>query len=180
VDLSKPGLREGAERAIVRHADRLGLNAAEREARAGRLAAAVGVDYGSLRSRRVLELMTPEEMQQVAADGADIQLHTHRHRVPRDERLFSREILENRTRLERATGRAARDFCYPSGVVFPECLPWLASLGVQTATTTVAGLARADANPLLLPRVVDTASLSAIEFEGWLAGLSHLLPRRAL
>ena len=177
-DLATKEQRVAAEQAFVERADQDGLDVEGYDRRAAQLAAALGVDYDALRQRRVLQLMTPEEMKAVAADGADLQLHTHRHRVPRDQALFGREIIDNRTRLERASGRPAVHFCYPSGVYLPEFLPWLDSLGVKTATTTEAGLADRSSTPLLLPRVVDTASLSPVELEGWLSGASHFLPRR--
>lgn len=178
-DLSISAARTAAEGAIVTRADRDGLDAGQRDRMAGRLAALLDVDYEALRRRRVLQLMTPEEMRSVAAEGADIQLHTHRHRVPRDRTLFEREIADNRSRLERVTGRPATHFCYPSGVHFPEFLPWLAAQGVTTATTTLADLAHRGSDRLLLPRVVDTASLSPVEFEGWLSGAGQFLPRRS-
>ena len=142
------------------------------------LAAALGVDYQSLYAQRILQLMRPAEIAAVAAEGADVQLHTHRHRTPRDRGLFVREIDDNRRRLEEITGRAANHFCYPSGVTHPDFLPWLRECGVETATTCVPGLARAGDNPLLLPRVVDHCNLSEVEIESWMAGLSQYLVRR--
>jgi hypothetical protein len=59
-----------------------------------------------------------------------------------------------------------------------EWLPWLAEAGVRSATTGVPGLASPSANPLLLPRLVDSAHLSAVEFQAWLSGVGALLPRR--
>lgn len=177
-DLSTPQRREEVDRAITGWVTGLGLSAAEREAVAARLAGRLGVDYAELRRRRVLELMTPQETASVAAAGFDVQLHTHRHRTPDDEHAFTDEILENRRRIEAMTGRAARHFCYPRGVYSPPYLGWLKGLGVVSGTTCVPGLATATSPTLLLPRLVDTAGLSPIEFEGWLSGVSSVLPRR--
>ena len=41
---------------------------------------------------------------------------------------------------------------------------------VETATTCEPGLAKADYNPLLLPRNVDTMAQSEVMFESWLSG----------
>jgi len=178
VDLSSPSERARVERAIVDRANRDGLSAEDRHQLTFHLAGLLERDYGDLLRRRVLQLMTPEEMRQVAADGADVQLHTHRHRTPRDRALFEREIAENRARIERLTGRPANHFCYPSGVYAPEFLPWLTAQHVATATTCVPALATRTTAPLLLPRLVDTAGMAPIEFEGWLSGFSQVLPRR--
>jgi peptidoglycan/xylan/chitin deacetylase (PgdA/CDA1 family) len=179
VDLATPERRLAVERAILQQADREQLTADQKDDRARRLADWLGIDYADLLRRRVLQLMTPEEMRATAADGADIQLHTHRHRVPRERALFDREIADNRSRLQKLTDRPLEHFCYPSGVNFPEFLPWLEAQKIATATTTNPGLASVDSRPLLLPRFIDTAGASPIELEGWLSGFSQILPRRS-
>jgi peptidoglycan/xylan/chitin deacetylase (PgdA/CDA1 family) len=178
IDLSTREGRMEVERAIIARVTELGLSAGDRDAVAGRLAGRLGVDHAELGRRRVLQLMTPQEIASVAGQGFDVQLHTHRHRTPDDQQAFTEEILENRRRIEAMTGRAARHFCYPSGVYFPPCLGWLNGLGVVSGTTCVPGLATAESPSLLLPRLVDTAGLSPVELEGWLSGLSSVLPRR--
>lgn len=177
-DLSNATQREVVARAVIDCADRDGLDADEKDRRAARLAALLRIDYQDLLRRRVLQAMTPDEIRRVAADGADVQLHTHRHRVPRRRDLFEREIAENRTRLESLTGHRAEHFCYPSGVHHQEFLPWLAAQGVMTAATGIPGLAKAGSSPLLLPRIVDVAAMAPIELEGWLSGATQILPRR--
>jgi peptidoglycan/xylan/chitin deacetylase (PgdA/CDA1 family) len=128
--------------------------------------------------RRTMHVMTPDEARLVAEAGIDVQLHTHRHWVPKDEGLIAREIADNRERIERITGRPASDFCYPSGVHYPEILPWLRKLGVRSGTTCEPGLASADEDPLLMPRFLDHSNVSAVEFEAWLSGVGSVLPRR--
>jgi len=124
-------------------------------------------------------LMKPEEVNRLVKDGVDFQLHTHRHRVPRDRDLFIREIVDNRSFLA-AVGQAhAQHFCYPSGVHEARFLPWLGELGVRSATTGDPGLAGSRTEALLLPRLIDTSALSDVEFEGWLYGMSDVLPLRA-
>ena len=107
-----------------------------------------------------------------------MQLHTHRHRTATDRELFLREIEDNRNSIQVMTGRRATHFCYPSGVYDQAFLPWLREAEVVSSTTCESGLASSTSNPLLLPRLVDVSSLSAIEFEGWLTGVSAALPRR--
>jgi hypothetical protein len=177
VELATVGERERVQRTLLASCEAHGLDAAARDEQADRLAAALEL-APDFREKRLFGLMTPEEMAAASREGVDIQLHTHRHRTPRDRELFLREIRENRERLEEWTGRRLTHFCYPSGVVHPEFLPWLSESGVKTATTCVPGLSLASTERLLLPRLVDTSGLSDIEFEGWLAGASQWLPRR--
>ena len=73
----------------------------------------------------MLQLMNAQEVAEIARDGADIQLHSHRHCTPENEVLFRREITENRDRIRALTGTQASHFCYPSGVYRPEFPGWL-------------------------------------------------------
>jgi len=180
VELGDDTRREQAADAIVLHADRDGLTAMEKDDRIRSVADLLGVNYDELIRRRVLQIMNPDEIRDVSSRGADVELHTHRHRVPRTWDAFAHEIQENRRRIEALTGRQAVHFCYPWGVHPPELLPWLQALGVKTATTCAAGLASRADSDLALPRLVDTVALSEIEIEGWLSGFSHYLLQRRI
>lgn len=154
------------------------LTGTEKNEVAKQLAALLTVDYNNLATKRILHLMNATEIKQLAAEGVDFQLHTHRHRTPKDPILFSKEICENRDRLRELTGRAPDHFCYPSGVYASEFLPWLKEQKVLSATTCDIGLATAEHDALLLPRFVDTAAQSQIEYDSWLSGMGHILSRR--
>ncbi len=139
------------------------------------------VDYETLVRQRLFHLMTPAEVAALPRDLIDVQLHTHRHRVPVDRELFTREIADNRGSLERIGAGPAREkvhFCYPSGVTNPAFLPWLRESFVESATTCFVGLASKADDPLMLPRLVDTTALTALEFDSWLAGVSEFIPKR--
>lgn len=139
---------------------------------ARRLASLVGVDYDDLARERMFRILTPEQASRLACVGIDLQLHTHRHRTPRDRELFIREIEDNRCQLREITGREAVHFCYPSGDHHPEFLPWLRDLGLASATTCEAGLAHRDSEVLLLPRILDGSQVSPLEFEACLSGVT--------
>lgn len=177
-DLSTEAGRIAAATEIRAHAIRSGLSAREKDDLAAELAGRLGVDYVRILERRLLHLLKPDEVAHLAAEGVDVQLHSHRHRVPLDRDLFVREVEENRDRIEPLTNAPTEHFCYPSGVVDSRFLPWLEETGVRTATTCEPGFAAPNTHPLLLPRLVDTTALSPIEFEGWLTGVSTFLPRR--
>lgn len=166
--------REAATRISANARDQ-GLSGPDKNDLARRIAADLGIDYDELLASRILQLMRPEEARELAEQGFDIQLHTHRHRTPLDEELFRHEIRDNRQRIEEITGRSPTHFCYPSGVHEQAFLPWLAAEGVETATTCDPALAASTSNPLLLPRKIDTMGVSEVEFEAWLTGFEPRL-----
>lgn len=135
----------------------------------------IRIDWEDVVRSRILHLMTRAEVADIAGRDFDVQLHTHRHRAPRNESAFHYEILENRRIIEQLTGYPATHFCYPSGETAPHFPFWLRDLGVETATTCSVGLVRSDHDPLLLPRYVDTMAQSEALFEGWLSGAAEML-----
>jgi peptidoglycan/xylan/chitin deacetylase (PgdA/CDA1 family) len=182
-DLSHEAARMKAAAAFVESVEGRGATLVEKDAAAEALARELGVDYQAIVAKRILQLMVPDEVARVAAEGlVDFQLHTHRHRTPRDRDLFAREIADNRRRIREMIGSDAgtEHFCYPSGDCAPEFLPWLRELGVVSATTCESGLAAPADHPLLLPRVVDTSTLTPLEWESWLLGVSALAARERL
>jgi peptidoglycan/xylan/chitin deacetylase (PgdA/CDA1 family) len=137
----------------------------------------LGDDWQRILDHRLFHLLNPEELAETARRGFDLQLHTHRHQSPLDESLFLREVRENRSIIEESVGGSATHFCYPSGLTNPAFLPWLKSLGMETATTCVADLAQPDHDPLLLPRFIDTMNVSELVFESWLSGAGAMVSR---
>jgi peptidoglycan/xylan/chitin deacetylase (PgdA/CDA1 family) len=141
------------------------------------LAKKLQIDWRAFCASRMFHLMNETELADLAQRGFDIQLHTHRHRTPPDAALFKAEIAENRTIIERATGKPANHFCYPSGLTNPLFLPWLTEAKILTATTCDPALAHEKSNPLMLPRFIDTMGQSELAFRGWLTGIAQLTPR---
>jgi peptidoglycan/xylan/chitin deacetylase (PgdA/CDA1 family) len=178
LDLRSADARDAARVEISAFARERKLKAEDKDALAASLASQLGVDYEALVAQGTLLNLTPEEVGRLADRGVDVQLHTHRHRTPLDRELFIREIEDNRKSIRQMTGKTADHFCYPSGAYDRSFLPWLKESGVVSATTCEFGLASRKSDPLLLPRMLDGAGLSTIEFEGWLAGVSSVLPRR--
>jgi peptidoglycan/xylan/chitin deacetylase (PgdA/CDA1 family) len=185
-DTSRAAARVAARDHLIEFVRQRETPAEEKDALAARLAHQVEVDYDALCARRMLSLLNPEEVGQLADEGVDIQLHTHRRQAPWNRKLFDLEVEENLTNIHwmtgqmngQMTGRRTRHFCYPSGGFNDDMLDWLAEKKIVSATTCDPGLASRNSNPLLLPRLVDTMRLSFIEFEGWLAGVSAAIPRR--
>jgi peptidoglycan/xylan/chitin deacetylase (PgdA/CDA1 family) len=179
IDLRDTAAQEKALAEIKAFARSRKLSAEEKDALLASLAAQLKVDYEALIAERIMHNVTPEEVKELAAAGIDVQLHTHRHRTPRDRQLFLKEIEDNRQSIQKMSGKRAEHFCYPSGDYDLAFLPWLKESGVISATTCETGFASRNSHPLLLPRMLDNPQLCSIEFESWLTGVSAALPRRS-
>lgn len=157
--------------ALLKWTEIHGLDTLAKNDLARRLSQQVGIAYDDLVQAGLFQILAPEEVASVARAGFDIQLHTHRHRTPRDPALFWREICDNRKCIREFTGRDPIHFCYPSGDYAPEFSAWLHESGVASATTCEVGLASSESELLRLPRMLDGHQVSKLEFERWLSGL---------
>ena len=166
---------------ILNHARKVGWSAEEKDKVADDLSAQIRFDLDALRARRSFFLMSQSEVAELDPDLIDIQLHTHRHRTPRDETRFVAEVVDNRRAIrELMPDRPVpTHFCYPSGDYDRMFIPWLRNEGVVSATTCDTGMASRRADPLLLPRLIDTMHLPDFVFRSWLAGTADLVPRRS-
>ena len=175
-DAGRRGSRRGS-RAVCGEGK---LSGREKDDLLAQLAERLGLDYEDLCRKRVLHLITPEEATELAARGADIQYHTHRHRVYRSrERMFA-ELQDNRRRIVSYTSKEPRHYCYTGNFYLPQHPGYLREYGIQSATTLERGLCTAHTDPLLLPRIGDGMALSDLEFRAWLAGTADFMPRRRI
>jgi peptidoglycan/xylan/chitin deacetylase (PgdA/CDA1 family) len=141
-------------------------------------AARLQVDLSEICQKRLLHLMSPSEVAEVAHEGCDIQLHTHRHRVSHRRERFLREIDDNRAAIERMTGRSPQHFCYPGGCWLDELPEWMNERNVLSAVTCGIGLAHRRHERYFLPRILDT-SVPAPVFDAWVAGIADMISRHA-
>lgn len=153
------------------HAAESLLSGKEKDQALAIMAEQLGLNFDEILHARTLHLMNPEELAEVSRAGINIELHTHRHKLPTDRVLFLREIARNRELIREATGRKAEHFCYPNGAHRPEIGDWLREAGVQSATTCDPGLVSKGVDAMLLPRVTDSNAVSQARFESWLAGV---------
>lgn len=184
LDDDAPRLRTAADCAnasarVRETARREGWSAEQKHEWLGRFARCLGLNWDDFLDRRLITLMHPDEIGALDPAIADVQLHTHRHRVPEQKELFLREIVDNRRVLAECGLDPHRltQFCYPNGTHLPAFLPWLAEAGITAAVTTVPGLASRRHDPLLLPRFIDAGTTSEVEFEGWASGLREFVRR---
>lgn len=182
LDLTSDARIQHAWRLLSAKAEEKNLSGEQKNSLLERLARAVGTDYEQLRALRILHLMSANEIRVVSQAGVDVELHTHRHHIPSDRKLFLRELEQNREWIESATKKPARNFCYPNGLYRPEVLTWLREAGIRCATTCEPGVAKRQSEPLLLPRFTDAGSISQAKFESWLTGVGRIAPvfRRTL
>jgi len=178
MDLRTEVARRVVVEALLSKAEKEDLDGQQKDELARQLAKLLGIDYDEVLAKRILQLMNRQEVAQLAAEGVDFQLHTHRHRTPNDGKSFRKEIVDNRESLQQLTGSPAVHFCYPSGVYKEPFLAWLEQENVISATTCDPGLATSATHRFLLPRFVDTSSCSALDFESWAVGIRDLVPRR--
>jgi peptidoglycan/xylan/chitin deacetylase (PgdA/CDA1 family) len=178
LDLRTEAGRHKVVRGLIDRADREQMTGRDKDALAAQLAQFLQIDYEALVSKRVLQMMNRREVEEIANNGVDVQLHTHRHRTPDDETLFRREVQDNRERLTKITKGVPVHFCYPSGVYKTQFLDWLAKENVVSATTCDGGLATRNSENLLIPRYIDNQYRTPIDFESWLSGIGELLAFR--
>jgi peptidoglycan/xylan/chitin deacetylase (PgdA/CDA1 family) len=180
VDATSDETRRRAESMLLALAHDEGMSALEKDDLARTVSLAFGIDYDDLRERRLLHIMTPDEVRELAAHGVDFQLHTHRHRSPLDEERYRAELALNGARITAMTGTIPRHFCYPSGTHKPQFEQWLGAEGIVSATTCEPGLATRASHSLRLPRLLDHSTITDVEFDAWLCGLGALLPHRPI
>jgi len=137
----------------------------------------VNVDYDELVRSRRLTLMNQTELASLRDYGLDIQLHTHRHRLPLRQSEVAIELAENRGVLSAVTKADLQHLCYPSGIWSPSQWSALKALGVTSATTCVPGLNTSRTPPLALHRFLDGQDITMDEFKVEMSGIKDIARR---
>lgn len=120
--------------------------------------------------------MSLDEVRDAKQRGLDVQLHTHRHKMRRQEGFLFQEIADNRAALS-VVGDCLglQHFCYPSGNHDEIDEAVLAAGGIRSATLIEEGINPPGTHPLRLRRFLDGRSISQITFEAYLSGALELL-----
>ncbi|KKO46888.1 hypothetical protein WG68_02820 [Arsukibacterium ikkense] len=140
------------------------------------LADCFGEDIALWQQNGKLMFLSAEQVTALAAQGLNIELHTHRHKFSELNLTdAAKELADNQHYILQLTGRAARHFCFPRGEYQPEQLPLLTAQQLKTATTTENELVARQSPLLTLPRLVDNDKVSELEFEAELSGMMTLL-----
>jgi peptidoglycan/xylan/chitin deacetylase (PgdA/CDA1 family) len=181
IDVSTADGRDRVWNALRDLVANTGMNVHEQHALAGRVAAAVGVDFDDINAAGILQIMPPEMVRLLPSDLVSVQLHTHRHRTATERLSFLRELEENASLIAALRGSkpALDQFCYPSGEYHSAAFDWLLEAGVRYALTCTPGLAGPKTRPMIIPRFIDSTSQPMAVFEAWASGFSEWLPRRS-
>ncbi len=140
-----------------------------------KLGVATGQDYEDLNKSRILNLINKEELQECAANGMDIELHTHRHRFPTDAEDAAEEIAKNRAKIDPLLPKPMSHFCYPSGEWSEAHWEILDDQDIKTSTTCDNGLITPETPFHAWSRFLDSARISQIEYESELCGFTEFL-----
>lgn len=171
--------RAEALRRIILRADSEGMDGHQRNELSAKLARVLGLDFEALVGSRIIRLLKPEEVSKLAQDGVSVQMHMHRHCCPAAREVYLDNLQTNRNLISKMTGSEPTHFCYPSGNYSSESVSWLRDYGIASATTCEVGLMSAETDPLLIPRLIVTSSLSDVAFESWLVGVGAIVSRTA-
>jgi peptidoglycan/xylan/chitin deacetylase (PgdA/CDA1 family) len=150
------------------------VDSEEREKLARETAERLGIDLNEINRKRMFHFMTPDELRTLEQAGMGIELHTHRHRFPYDQAAVTAEVVDNRASLERILPGRYTHLCYPSGRFRDEQFPWLAPLGVRSATTTEKGFNTPRTPIFRLNRLLDREKMTDLEFEAEICGVMEL------
>jgi peptidoglycan/xylan/chitin deacetylase (PgdA/CDA1 family) len=120
---------------------------------------------------KFMMMASDQQLQEAPKSGVEVELHTHRHRLPEDQEGCLGEIKENRDALTSILAKEFHHFCYPSGIWSSKHLPLLRKSDLKSATTLEIGLNSAQTDPLLLKRFTDSQLKAQIEFEADMCGI---------
>lgn len=169
--------RQSALRELWSLADSL-ESATQRNELLTRLYHCLNVDSTALLDNRAYSYMTPAEVSQLRHFDMDVQLHTHRHRLPPESfEATENEIQDNRQALAGLNTTPLHHFCYPSGEYNQQQVTWLDQMNMHTATTANAGFNRQKQPRLALNRYLDWDHFSMLEFEAEMSGFFELVRR---
>lgn len=175
-DLADKAGRQRALSNLVAYVD--GFPAERRSILAREVVNALGLDWDKIDQSKMFYVMDPNEVRAASAAGMDVQLHTHHHRLPFDDRnATEREIEDNRRALSPLVKGPLAHLAYPKGDYHPRQFGWLSAVAIMTASTCRPGLNYVDTHRLELRRFLDGEDVSDLEFEAELTGMTEIIRR---
>ncbi len=169
--------REAAIEVLNAYANGL-ESAQDRQELFRRLCDVLRCDWKEIESKRLIAFMSLDEARELRRQGIDLQLHTHRHRLPdATYEELKGELTDNRNVLCKVTDDELVHLCYPSGHYTDWHLEQLNRLNVETATNTEPGFIRKNTGKLELTRFLDSDALTDLEFEAEMSGFFEIIRR---
>ena len=101
LDLSTAEQRDQASTAIRKYSRQQKFSAQRKDELLTAMAERLSIDYEAILRKRILHLLSADELAKLVAEGVDIQLHTHRHYAPKVRDSFIDEMVENRDFITR-------------------------------------------------------------------------------
>jgi peptidoglycan/xylan/chitin deacetylase (PgdA/CDA1 family) len=178
-DVASTGDRLGCINLIIEYGQSRDCNE-ERIQLLRQVAALLDVNYDLLNESRVMGLINTKELRELIHMNVDIQMHTHRHDFPLDLEVADYELSKNREKVDPLLDAPMRHFCYPSGLWNETQWTLLEARGIDSATTCLPGLMSDKMSLYAIPRFLDGANISQIEYESELAGFSEFCRRLKL
>lgn len=111
-----------------------------------------------------LQMLTWDEIRQLATSDVDIQSHGVDHEIHHAEQLESVrlwELITSREEILRQVGKECIAFAYPNGNFLPQSKRELQAGGYALGFTTVAGTVTVASSPFYLPRLMPPKSLQS-------------------
>ena len=160
----------------LNHLKTLPLSGVEPIAYARHLAETLEVDFNELWDRRVWHCLNCDEVRGLSEEGFSMQVHGHLHRNVIDfPEVVEEEVSTCKSLVERATGKEARDYCYPGGLWNHQTWGALKRANIRSAVTTHYG-PNFSKTPLLgLRRHLTGEDEAQLEFEFEMSGLRWLV-----
>lgn len=143
--------------------------------------ARLGIDPAPFARCKAFDLCDESALVEADRKGFEIALHTHTHGLGDfSAEKVATEIAQNRASLARILGRPAeafRHFCWPSGDYTAQAITHLRVTDIDMATSCDLDLARANSDPLALPRILDGQTTSDEAFLVAMGGLQNWIDR---
>lgn len=165
--------KHGICQKVINYGNKISI--AAKEELAMKIAMQLGIDLADIDSKRMFQYLDVSELSDLKPHGLTCELHTHRHVFPLNHEQAEKEITENRESLKLVEDRQFDHLCYPSGVYSRTQIPLLKKMGIKSATTTRNGLNSPTTSMYELNRFLDRETMSDLEFEAEICGLTELL-----
>jgi len=140
-----------------------------------KVAKLLNVNFESMDKNREFHFLSAKEIEELSAEGVDIQLHSYRHCWPKEKEAALKELRDDKAYLEPLVGKETNHFCYPSGVWSKEQFPYLIEAKIKSATTCIAGLNDSLTHKFALKRFLDSDSIHFLEFDAEMSGYLEII-----